>query len=520
MSNTKQTTDSLPPHSTEAEQGVLGCVLLSEPHDAQAILAKLTSEDFYDLKNRELFETLLRLPGKAAVSAELGMALIAANRLNAIGGSEYLDTIQNATPTALNIDFYIDIVKDCAARRNLIQHCKDQIDWAMDRSRDMALLPEAKPQSCSTITTRAWVDLHEMPVSDPSVLIGPGRWATRGSGTLLVSCTGAGKSTIASTLAHAFALGRPCLGFVPNGPLKSVVIQAEDDDGDLAEMSAGIRYALNPNEQEMDMLRQRVRVCSESSLTSLTFLRNVVRPILRHDKPDLLWINPLNSYIGADVKDQEKVALFFRNTLNPMLYEAGCHAFVIHHTPKPTKDNKGYSALDMAYSGSGSADLANWAREVVVLQQRATGLFEMVCVKRGSRLGWKDADGNSSRSQLISYGESGKQYWRLAEDKDLERAGAKRYSEAAALELVPITGIDKAVLVEAVADAFSVSERSARDYVKELARAKMRQFEDGRYRAAFIKETKRPRGDVYPGESGRAVVWVTKLSHFERKTAA
>ena len=77
---------------------------------------------------------------------------------------------------------------------------------------------------------RAWVDIE---ASEEDVLIGPGRWLTVGSGCMLVAPTGAGKSPWSATQSFTWALGRPSIGFVPVRPLKSLVVQSEDDDGDL-----------------------------------------------------------------------------------------------------------------------------------------------------------------------------------------------------------------------------------------------------------------------------------------------
>src|SRR4051812_42308479 len=55
--------DRLPPHSIEAEQGVLGCVLLSPNECMGVCIEKLKSgsEVFYDLRHRTLFEALIEM---------------------------------------------------------------------------------------------------------------------------------------------------------------------------------------------------------------------------------------------------------------------------------------------------------------------------------------------------------------------------------------------------------------------------------------------------------------------------
>src|SRR5690349_6115684 len=91
------------------------------------------------------------------------------------------------------------------------------------------------------VVVRPWLDIAPDAIATAdSILIGPGNWLTRGSGLLIVGPTGSGKSTLDSTLAFSFALGRTALGFKPTRPLRSLIIQAEDDDLDLAEMRNGI----------------------------------------------------------------------------------------------------------------------------------------------------------------------------------------------------------------------------------------------------------------------------------------
>ena len=57
------TLDRLPPHSIEAEQGVLGCVLLSPNENMGKVIEKLKTEEttFYDLRHRHLFQVLLEM---------------------------------------------------------------------------------------------------------------------------------------------------------------------------------------------------------------------------------------------------------------------------------------------------------------------------------------------------------------------------------------------------------------------------------------------------------------------------
>jgi hypothetical protein len=65
---------------------------------------------------------------------------------------------------------------------------------------------------------------------------------------------------------------------------------------------------------------------------------------------------------------QEAVGKFLRNQLNPVLTKHQCGGVVIHHTNKPVV-NPNQLLFDPAYLGAGSAEWANWAREVLALRK-------------------------------------------------------------------------------------------------------------------------------------------------------
>ena len=72
---------------------------------------------------------------------------------------------------------------------------------------------------------------------------------------LLVGPTGVGKSSLAMQAMILWALGKAAFGIKPARPLKSLLVQAENDDGDLAEMRDGVMRGLGLSEDE------RARAC-------------------------------------------------------------------------------------------------------------------------------------------------------------------------------------------------------------------------------------------------------------------
>jgi hypothetical protein len=371
------------------------------------------------------------------------------------------------------------------------------------------IAPDTEPPVVELPMPRAWLDIRPSPdEAADAVLVGPGNWLTRGSGLFIVGPTGCGKSTLDATLAFSFGLGREVLGFRPARALRSLVLQAEDDDLDLADMAAGIVGALKPSPAELEQLRANVLLVTERAATSDRFLE-LVAGLLEKHQPDLLHLNPLSAYFGSDLNNQQEVARFFRNGLNQLLALYRVAAVAVHHAPKPSKERAGWSTGEMAYSGAGSADLANWAREILTLRQTAPGLFELTATKRWRKLGWTDSEGKPTGTRLVAHDTTGHMVWRDATASILADLGSRPYSAAALLELVPAEGMDKAVLGQLVRETFAVSERTAKNYLADCCRVRRHIVNGEPLRCALLSETHRPRREVYPDRPGnRSVVWL------------
>src|SRR5579859_5262555 len=100
------TLDRLPPHSPEAEQGVLGCVLLS-PNDCMGECIekfKGGAEVFYDLRHQTIFTTLTEMyDAREAIDViTLQQRLKNKQLLEQIGGLTYLSSLPDTVPSAAN----------------------------------------------------------------------------------------------------------------------------------------------------------------------------------------------------------------------------------------------------------------------------------------------------------------------------------------------------------------------------------------------------------------------------------
>jgi replicative DNA helicase len=119
--------DRLPPHSIEAEQGVLGCILLSPNDCLGECIEKLKPGQlvFYDLRHQTLFQTLVEMfDEKQAIDViTLQQRLKNRQQMESVGGLAYICTLPDAVPSAANLQFYLDIILEKYLLRKMVQTC-------------------------------------------------------------------------------------------------------------------------------------------------------------------------------------------------------------------------------------------------------------------------------------------------------------------------------------------------------------------------------------------------------------
>ena len=131
--------DRLPPQSIEAEQSVLGAVLIDR--DAMIEIAEfLKPEDFYRQAHGRIYAAMLDLSERREPIdiVTVSGALERSGDLEPIGGRAYLGTLTNQTPTAVHAAQYARIVERKSLLRNLIgaakcSACAALAKWWNDR---------------------------------------------------------------------------------------------------------------------------------------------------------------------------------------------------------------------------------------------------------------------------------------------------------------------------------------------------------------------------------------------------
>ncbi|MDD5299812.1 MAG: replicative DNA helicase [Gallionella sp.] len=137
----------LPPHSVEAEQSVLGGLLL-EASALDKIADLITDDDFYRHEHRLIYRQIVRLSeqAKPVDVITVAEALEIAGELDKVGGLPYLGSLAQNVPSAANIRRYGEIVRERSIMRKLVEVGTDIASSAYNPSgRDAAeLLDEAE----------------------------------------------------------------------------------------------------------------------------------------------------------------------------------------------------------------------------------------------------------------------------------------------------------------------------------------------------------------------------------------
>jgi replicative DNA helicase len=130
--------DRLPPQNNEAEQFILGAVLL-ENEALAAVIERIGPKDFYKESHKKIFLSMLDLYEKNEPIDLITLTeqLSKKEQLEEIGGASYLSTIVSLVPTAANARYHSKIVKEKSVLRSLIQTATEIVSMSYDAEQDV-----------------------------------------------------------------------------------------------------------------------------------------------------------------------------------------------------------------------------------------------------------------------------------------------------------------------------------------------------------------------------------------------
>ncbi|HMP73202.1 MAG TPA: replicative DNA helicase [Kiritimatiellia bacterium] len=145
----------IPPHSEEAERGVLGSILVDPERVLDLTLeAGLTPESFYSPRNRNLYELLV---GMGRDNHPIDLLTVSeraktAKLLEAIGGGENLEQLALEVPTTAHAHHYVDLVRQKELFRNVIDRAREAIELCYGEEEEATAVLDKVEQSFYSIS--------------------------------------------------------------------------------------------------------------------------------------------------------------------------------------------------------------------------------------------------------------------------------------------------------------------------------------------------------------------------------
>ena len=131
-----------PPHSVEAEQGVLGSMLISPRDTIAECVEKINEEYFYVPAHQTIYSTLVDLwnAGQAIDLITFTQVLRDRNLLETIGGAAFVTSLFTFVPTAANVGYYLEIVRDKYILRQIITAATESVRRAYEEQDEVGNL--------------------------------------------------------------------------------------------------------------------------------------------------------------------------------------------------------------------------------------------------------------------------------------------------------------------------------------------------------------------------------------------
>src|SRR5438067_2533623 len=142
-----------PPPRAEAEQGVLGSMLIAPQDAIAASIEKINEQYFYIPAHQTIYRVLVEQwnAGHAIDLITLTQTLRDQNLLETIGGAAFVTGLFTFVPTAANIDYYLEIVRDKYVLRQIISTCTEGVRRAYEEQGEVATLVDEVEQSIFTV---------------------------------------------------------------------------------------------------------------------------------------------------------------------------------------------------------------------------------------------------------------------------------------------------------------------------------------------------------------------------------
>jgi hypothetical protein len=417
------TPNNIPPNAVVMEGYLLGCLIRDEKY----LDSDLMVSDFYEPKHQDIASVLLSLKERE-YKVDMTTVVDELMRVRSPVDHYFISQLFTQVGESFINQAWIDAIKRTSKVRKLQivadklqKHSSDQF---ADPEQLLAYFEGSLKQFDKVKKDGPQLmDLQSLEEfdrnNDPNAVLGR-RWLCRGGSLLMVGQSGTGKSSLMMQAAISWAIGRNFFGITTKKSLKTLIVQAENDRGDVGESYQDCVSGARLTMSEKEKLKENLFIYRDTISSGDSFLRMMRELIVQH-QADIVFVDPLLSFAGIDISEQEQASQFLRHGISPILLETGAILVAMHHTgkPKSAKDKEGQTISDMAYAGLGSSEFTNYFREVAVLARVAGDEpeYKFGLTKRRGRAYLTDENGKFKGEISIRHSrEDGVIRWEYAKD--------------------------------------------------------------------------------------------------------
>jgi hypothetical protein len=369
----------LPPQNLEAEQSVLGAILLDNESIEEANRI-LKIEHFYRESHREIFKAMRTLwRDKVAIDAvTLTAELTNRKKIEEVGGPAYLAELASVVPTARNIAHYSNIVKSKSISREIASQATHIATLAYEGVSSDALVGEAlrllnpvvedngKPKlpqlierDIEVLSSREFAARHVSAEKRDWVVDG---FLARKEVSLWAGKVEAGKTTLMRTLVMCVSRGQD---FLERRTYESRVLYVMlDADGEGLTYEEFQCLGWDPTRDEIDFLIDPVMALRPNSFEQF-------HQTLLTLKPKFVVIDPLGRFQKiTDFLGYETT--YAMAQFSELAKQADCHIALLHHIPRGRNDTD-----DAATAGFGSIAIAGGCNARFVCTKKAGGIYTL-----------------------------------------------------------------------------------------------------------------------------------------------
>ena len=391
----------IPPNNVAAERLLIGVIL----REGLPFPPALKASDFFDPTHTDIVGAILSLQVDGITADELTVSQ-KLREMNSPVQAITVSTISSDSGSSTYRPEHVDLIANASVLRQATAIAANATnpDALLDH---YARLSEQRKAAKKEKDLGEWFDLDALdnfdPLEDPTVLVSKsGRWLCEGYAVSIVGFSGTGKSSLMMQIATSWALGQSVFGLAPVRPLRTLILQSENDFGDISQAWQGSTCKMTLSEKAR--LKENIAIVRDSRHIGAAFPPFLESLIERH-KAEVVWIDPLLAYAGFDIADQSLTTDWLRNQVDPVLKRTKAALIYMHHTTKPKSvdDLDSMTPSQLAYLGAGSAEWVNYSRDAGFLYRTKgePARYKFGFSKRASRSGLKDINDQWVKSGYV-----------------------------------------------------------------------------------------------------------------------